>query len=297
MTQIIALLTKEYVLLASDRKLTDANTGRQLEDNKCKLVSLCNSSGIAYSGRATIGGKQTHVWIGKVLADEGCRAAKHAAEILVREANKAFAHIHRKHRGQYFLMTGWSFSRNQPLLLPYHAIVSNMLDDDGSWLSKPRDEFNYKHEFLPEDVEFRVTAIGEPMRDYRISPLNRNIRLALKRGVGPQELLRIIVEEVIFTSKVKNTVGDKVLGMCIPKVAVERTYQTGRSHMLAMKPGDDSPAFMFFDSGYDEALQFGPTFVSGRSPVVELKTTNDPNSRAQSSEMKILYIPEGWGSR
>ena len=53
MTQILAALTQDYVLVASDRRLTIASGPRkgQIEDdNTCKLVSLCGVWGIAYTG-------------------------------------------------------------------------------------------------------------------------------------------------------------------------------------------------------------------------------------------------------
>jgi hypothetical protein len=45
MTQIIAALTPDYVLLASDRQLTavhGAHKGQRVHDDTCKLVSVCN---------------------------------------------------------------------------------------------------------------------------------------------------------------------------------------------------------------------------------------------------------------
>jgi hypothetical protein len=53
MTQIIALVTQEYVLLASDRRLTYGSgprKGEVYDDDACKLVRLRGTTGIAYSG-------------------------------------------------------------------------------------------------------------------------------------------------------------------------------------------------------------------------------------------------------
>jgi hypothetical protein len=49
-TQILAALTHEYVLVASDRRLTIPNglhKGETADDNTCKLVVLCGVWGIA----------------------------------------------------------------------------------------------------------------------------------------------------------------------------------------------------------------------------------------------------------
>jgi hypothetical protein len=75
MTQIIAALTPDYVLLASDRQLTavhGAHKGQRVHDDTCKLVSVCNIFGIGYTGWAEVGGKPTHEWIALQLAEVAC---------------------------------------------------------------------------------------------------------------------------------------------------------------------------------------------------------------------------------
>lgn len=75
MTQIIAALTPDYVLVASDRRLTLANgprRGEVLDDDTCKLVLLCGVWGIAYTGFARLQGTPTHEWIALTLAKANC---------------------------------------------------------------------------------------------------------------------------------------------------------------------------------------------------------------------------------
>lgn len=75
MTQILTAMTNEYVLLATDRRLTYASgpkKGELFDDDECKLVNFCNYAGVAYSGLARIAGKPTYEWIGSVLADANC---------------------------------------------------------------------------------------------------------------------------------------------------------------------------------------------------------------------------------
>jgi hypothetical protein len=66
MTQILAALTQEYILVASDRQLTIVSgprKGQILDDDTCKLVSLCGIWGIAYTGFSEFQGVPTHEWI------------------------------------------------------------------------------------------------------------------------------------------------------------------------------------------------------------------------------------------
>jgi hypothetical protein len=94
MTQIIAAITKEYALLASDRRLTRISgpqVGQILDDDTCKLVSLCNTCGIGYTGLSTIDGEPTHEWIAKVLAGANCGGPEAASRVLAGRAERALA--------------------------------------------------------------------------------------------------------------------------------------------------------------------------------------------------------------
>jgi hypothetical protein len=70
MTQILTALTRQHVLLASDRQLTFVEgdeKGTVAEDNACKLVSLWHLFGIGYSGAAQLEQRATHEWIATTL--------------------------------------------------------------------------------------------------------------------------------------------------------------------------------------------------------------------------------------
>jgi len=68
MTQILSVMTTDYVLLASDRRVTygeGPKIGEVADEDTCKLVNLCSTTGIAYSGVGIIRGVPTHQWIAK----------------------------------------------------------------------------------------------------------------------------------------------------------------------------------------------------------------------------------------
>jgi hypothetical protein len=85
MTQVLSVITRDYALLASDRRLTIADgprRGEVVDDDTCKLVNLCNTCGIGYSGLAKFQGSRTDEWIAKTFASENCRDSLRASEIL-----------------------------------------------------------------------------------------------------------------------------------------------------------------------------------------------------------------------
>lgn len=100
------------------------------------------------------------------------------------------------------------------------------------------------------------------------------------------------MEEIVNTSKRTNLVGTKVLGFCIPKHSVEAQMQGGPSFMIAKEPDDGTATFAYFDAGYREIQQYGPTFICGENAVTEVKTENDPGRDFQSASVRILALPK-----
>ena len=106
-----------------------------------------------------------------------------------------------------------------------------------------------------------------------------------------EEALRLLVDEVIRTSGYCSAVGWKVLGFCIPRNAAKRFFETGQQAMLAVQPNPDVTAFTYFEKGYSELQQYGPTSVCGQWAVTDVETRNDPSRDFQSSSFRILAGP------
>jgi hypothetical protein len=87
-------------------------------------------------------------------------------------------------------------------------------------------------------------------------------------------------------------VGSKVLGFCIPRKSAQAYFETGRAGMLATEPNLVATAFTYFEEGYSELQQYGPTFVCGGVAVTDVKTENDPSHDFQSSEFRLLSLPK-----
>jgi hypothetical protein len=139
-TQIVSVITKEYALLVSDRRLTYGDgpkVGQVLSDDTCKLVSLCNICGIGYSGFANLGGSPTHEWIAKTLAAANCHDAGNASQIIGNSAPGALPQVPPELRRQIFIVAGWAQFDNPPGLRSHFCVVTNALDDAGRVLVLP----------------------------------------------------------------------------------------------------------------------------------------------------------------
>jgi hypothetical protein len=290
-TQILAALTHEYVVVASDRKLTFSSgprRGQTADDNTCKLVSLCGVWGIAYTGFSQLEGIPTHEWIAIRLAEKGCTNGSAAAEILSVVAPAAMKAAPFRQE-LTFLIAGWMISPDRRTLQPHFLLVSNV---SGIGAARPPGlEFLIFQRVLGPKEAVAGQLIGHPLRPSRGKSLGRALRRMIKHGLGPKPAMEALVNEVINSSGATSSVGEKVLAFSISKKAAEHTLRSGQSMILAALPDKTNAAFCYFDSGYSELRQYGPTSVCGQSAVTDLETENDHSRDYQSSSVRILYLP------
>lgn len=293
MTQILAALTHEYVLVASDRQLTfvsGPHKGQIADDDTCKLVSLCGIWGIAYTGFSQLQGVPTHEWIAVRLAEKGCRNPYAAAQILADAAAPAL-------RAApcllelTFLIAGWVRLADGETLRPHFLLVSNAQDPTGPGPATPRWDFTSFERRLNAREAYVSRVIGQPLPRGRGKYLDRFLRRLLKHKVGPKPAMQAFADEVVNTARSAGSVGTKILAFSIPKQAAKRTYETGSYMLLAKEPDLSSTAFCYFDPAYSELHQYGPTCICGESAVTDVETENAPARNYQSSSARLLHLP------
>jgi len=293
MTQILAVLTQEYVLVASDRRLTFVSgprKGETADDNTCKLVSLCGAWGIAYTGFSELQGLPTHHWIAVRLAENGCRNSYVAAQILADAAAPALK------AAPFlleltFLVAGWTRVADKQTVQPHFLLISNMYDPNGKGRATPGSDFHRFERILETEEVYASRVIGQPLPKGRGRDLDRLLRRLLKRGEGPKSAMQAFVREIVNASRPGGTVGQRALAFSIPKGAAERTLHTGHSMVLAMEPDLHNAAFCYFDPAYSQLHQYGPTFTCGECALTDVETEDDPTGDYQSSSVKYLHLP------
>jgi len=291
-------------LLASDRRLTfgeGPRVGEIYDDDTCKLVSLCGTTGIAYTGLGKIENAPTHQWIAKTLAAAGCSDAAHAVEmsgsgfaarIIENRATTAFSTVRKSVRRHAFFLAGWAMFGSPATLNPYNCIISNMYDASKQNASEPLDSFSSFLRVLERNEQSYGHLLGESLSKERAEQLSRNVRRLAERRIGPQETLRLLSDEIVHTSGICTTVGSKILGFCIPRESVLKQFETGQTVMVATQPNSSVATFTYFEKGFNELQQYGPTVCCGESAYTDLKTENDPSRDFQSSEFRILALPK-----
>ena len=291
MTQIIGVMSKEYVLLAADRQLTFAEgprRGQVAEDNECKLVSLCHAWGIGYSGLARLDGKPTHRWIATTLAAARVYNPDQASETLLVQAPKAIARYEPHLRSLTFVIGGWACIDESAFLCPHFCVVSNALDGSGRSLEQPAAEFRRNILVLRPEANIAVLVIGEPLVSDRKANLKRNLIQLVTRDVSPAEAVRLLVKEIEHTHHHgRGTVGGKILTFCVPRLSAERHAKTGFGRMLNMqRPVEHAATFGYFDREYDKLRQHAPTLACGE---LAAEITSIENNRSTGGVQKISF--------
>ncbi len=296
MTQILAALTHDYVVVASDRQLTFTTgrwKGQIAYDNACKLVSLCGVWGIAYTGFSELQCIPTHKWIADRLAERSCRNPYFASKILAEAAAPALR------AAPYlleftFLIAGWARLPDGQTLQPHFLLVSNMYDPSRERRPKPGLDFVSFERKLQTEQLYAGQLIGQPLPSGREKSLGRFIRRTVQHRTGPKPVMEAFVRELVNTSgtRAQSTVGKKVLAFSIPRAAAERTYATGEHEMLAMEPDLRRTTFCYFDPTYSEFQQYGPTYTCGEFVATDIQTQNDLTRDSQSSQMRIRRLPQ-----
>ncbi len=117
------------------------------------------------------------------------------------------------------------------------------------------------------------------------------LKKLVKKELNPNSALKYLANEVVHTSKLNNSVGDKILALCIPKNSILAKEKTENSMLLAKTPDLETSSFTFFDPEYDELKQYGPSFACDETGFSNIETENDPSRNYQSSIVKILAMP------
>jgi hypothetical protein len=192
-TQIISAITDNFTLLAADRQLTiveGPQRGAIIEDNECKLVSLCHTSGIGYTGPARLEGRRTHEWIAVTLAAASASDPDTASRVLANAAQKAVAPLSAIMRRLTFMFAGWACVDSQSHVRPYFCVVSITLDSAGHPLSTTNENFSRYLMALRPGADVAVQAVGEVLPEARRSTLKRNLRELLHPDVSIWEAVR-----------------------------------------------------------------------------------------------------------
>jgi hypothetical protein len=230
MTLVLSLLTDDFIIHASDRRLTDGRTGRQAPTRAAKTV-ICRPAMymVSYTGLAQIAPPMaTGEWLMRTLwAHKNddlfgslARAAGNAMDAIP---------IPRAYKRHAFLVSGWldhgSWATDRPLPQDYKpgayaTIVSNIHDASvpRGLLSEPGLEFTHSTRLLFRNQKFLIESVGSPLNQNERENLDRDISAALRSLGGRERAAALLMARTIHTVAERDpAVGGGVFIAAIPR--------------------------------------------------------------------------------
>ena len=156
MTLVLNMLTHDYVVQVSDRRLTDLNTEKPLNVPANKAILFCGHIVFGYTGLANVGPTKTDFWLAERLISAG-PSMQATLEFVKDEATQAFQAVPRGERSHAFVGVGWS--RSRPIL----CVISNFMNARGQQLPHAHDQFHIDTVALNPTDPFRIVTAGQPV--------------------------------------------------------------------------------------------------------------------------------------
>ena len=218
MTEIISVLTDEYVALVSDRRVTWED-GTQ-EDTDTKTFNLFGQFLMGFTGFARIDGFRMERWVADVL--RGVPTEEYF-NVLFREIGAVFDQLRpSKRKSQAFLATGYASLQPGGRVHPMNVVISNSVDNNGNFsLSALQREFTVYIEPLGSRRHV-VRSVGYAMPEKARLILEHKIRVVTKEDPSnPERAAGPLVNALRETAEIsKGWVGKAVLFASLPRCAV-----------------------------------------------------------------------------
>jgi hypothetical protein len=302
MTMILTCLTKDFIIQASDRRISRIidNKVQWYDDHINKALVYKSQFVFAYTGQATIpvrkNGKTIDIstidWAAEQLTkgknlDEAVNYLKYRATELM-NANYVKKLPDYKRRVA-FVGAGFEEieSGRKQIRRPLRIMIENCLDDDGSMLDVPRDEFIVQPNPLNNSVAALYIA-GQQLESNIEKEFSRHLKLLAQHNVNPEQIGVLLTRKLQDTAKAmpkeRKTVGENIMCICVPQAYIDKDddvmrvpitggirveISTNSDGSMILKPMENVPL--------EDRIRFLPSFDS-------------PNSAFDSP--RFAYIPE-----
>jgi hypothetical protein len=280
-TQILSVATKDYVIIAADRRLvriTANGIDQILEEDSCKLVNFCHSTIFSYCGLAKLDGIPTNEWLLKNLTFSGTYTMEMACNKIALLAETAVKIYDPRIRALEFLVSGWDIfidKYNNQALQPFFCLISNRYSKT-EVLKTPSDYFSIWIRKLEGKDPVMIREAGNHLKGKRVGEFCRSIKRMVVKNISPSIIQKKLIDEIVYTSEALGvkSVGQKILVAYIPKASVIRQLGGNDVMSVSSQPRSEVASFWLHDVASGKMIQHGPGFVCGNSAYTDLKMTN-----------------------
>lgn len=230
MTLVLGLITDDFIIHVSDRRLTDGRTGRQVTTKAAKTV-ICPQAMymVSFTGLAQIAPPMaTGEWLMRTLWQNKDADLFESLAWAAGQAIRALS-IPMALKRHAFLVSGWlhhgSWETSAPLppgFKPgaFSSVVSNFLDLSGVGRVYPEPQAVFTHGTCPlmPSEKFLIGSVGARLRDDERDALNRDVSAALRSREGRERAAALLMVRTVRSVAERDpTVGGGAFIAAIPR--------------------------------------------------------------------------------
>ena len=230
MTMILTCLAKNFIVQASDRRLT-RRKGKTIEvtdEHSNKALVYSNHFAFAYTGLAELDDRYPSAidWAAQQLSEKenlkdavihlGCQAAKLMNSDRIRNM---YSGAPESIKGLAFVGAGFAtvvHEDGRKSRWPLRIVVSNFFKD-GTWLPQPLSEFVMHFHRLPENCDFELFVAGQSLPGNRKTRLTNLLARCFQGKVSPETIGRLLTREIQATAAQNTRVGKNIMCTFVPR--------------------------------------------------------------------------------
>ncbi len=247
MTMILTCLTKDFIVQASDRRLT-YRRGRKIihkEDDRNKALIYENHTVFAYTGLATLSNQKFAIdWAAELLAQPPTLqdAMIYLCECATRlMGTQPFSGYSDDQRRLGFVGAGFInwVEDAKTVRRPAYFIISNFMNQEGEPQPPPYSKFRaYFNLPLPYDEPtFKLFRAGQLLPEDREKQLNRTLRRYFQKRqdrVRPETLGWLLTRAIQEAAAINEKVGKNIICTFVPREYREDTGDRREIHAGGM---------------------------------------------------------------
>jgi hypothetical protein len=265
MTLILNFLSEEFVVQASDRRLTMTD-GTIADEHATKAIFFCGHFTLGYTGLAEVEGKNMAQWIVEELLP--CHSVDDAMHRLAERATQAFAAMRLPSAWKRTAIeaVGWSVLRGTPRpditgeLQATAFTISNFVQPDGTHLATAKPYFEPLLEVLRPGVPGSFHSVGQPLEPQEKADTMEALSLLLEQNAGREEFINTLVARIRSVAQRNSAVGTRVLVSLVPRSA--SLLADKGDAMISVQHLDDEHASSLYYGEEDDSI-FAADYVCG----------------------------------
>jgi hypothetical protein len=313
MTMIIVCLTKDFVVQTSDRRISRVvdRKVQWYDDVSNKALVYKKQFVFAYTGHTTIPVRKneqmpTIDWAaeqlknGKNLIEAVDNLRFRATELMNTNRIKK---LHEYKRRIAFVGVGFKEVEKggKRIRIPLRIMVENFINDDGSMMDQPRNEFkDHWDELKKGDVALYVA--GTPLAEKKRIEITRFLKRFVQHGASPENIGEVLTHTIQETAEAmpddERTVGKNIMCICVPQAYSDKEEEgmlvpiTGGIPVGISRNSDGSLIFKPLENApLGQRIRFMPSFDPNSSGLDAPRRFDSSNSLVFDSP-RFAYIAE-----